>query len=109
MKYLSRVFVPERETNPKNVQGVHIEGKQNSANMVYDYSKLEGRIVDKFRTRENFAKSLGVTTKSISEKLNSKTIWKQPEISKAMELLSISGEDIELYFFKKKSNDMEQE
>jgi hypothetical protein len=79
------------------------------ANMVYDYSKLEGRIVEKFSTRENFAKSLGVTTKSISEKLNNKTIWKQPEISKAMELLSISGKDIELYFFKKKSKDMEQE
>jgi hypothetical protein len=79
------------------------------ANMVYDYSKLEGRIVEKFSTRGNFAKSLGVTTKSISEKLNNKTIWKQPEISKAMELLSISGKDIELYFFKKKSKDMEQE
>ncbi|MGG6494802.1 UNVERIFIED_CONTAM: DUF739 family protein, partial [Bacteroidetes bacterium 56_B9] len=36
--------------------------------MVYDYSRLEGRIVEKFSTRENFAKSLGVTTKSISEK-----------------------------------------
>ena len=79
------------------------------ANMVYDYSKLKGRIVEKFGTRKNFAKSLGVTTMAISKKLNNKTIWKQPEISKAMELLSISGEDIELYFFKKKSKDMEQE
>jgi hypothetical protein len=86
--------------NNKIKKGVH---------MVYDYSKLEGRIVEKFSTRENFAKSLGVTTKSISEKLNNKTIWKQPEISKAMELLSISGKDIELYFFKKKSHDTEQE
>jgi hypothetical protein len=79
------------------------------ANMVYDYSKLEGRIVEKFSTRENFAKSLGVTTKSISEKLNNKTIWKQPEISKAMELLSISGKDIESYFFKKKTHNTEKE
>ena len=77
--------------------------------MGYDYSKLEGRIVEKLGTRENFAKSLGITTKSISEKLNNKTIWKQPEISKAMELLSISGEDIESYFFKKKAHDIEQE
>ncbi|WP_367316759.1 DUF739 family protein [Agreia sp. PsM10] len=36
-------------------------------------------------------------------------MWKQPEISKAMELLSISGEDIESYFFKKKAHDTEQE
>ncbi|MGC5254484.1 DUF739 family protein [Escherichia coli] len=50
-----------------------------------------------------------MTAKSIYDKLNNKTIWKQPEISKAMELLSISGEDIELYFFKKKANDTEQE
>ena len=77
--------------------------------MVFDYSKLEGRIVEKFSTRENFAKSLGITTKSISEKLNNKTIWKQPEIFKAMELLSISGEDIELYFFKKKAQEIEKE
>ena len=76
--------------------------------MVYDYSKLEGRIVEKFSTRENFAKSLGVTNKSISEKLNNKTIWKQPEISKAMELLSISGEDIESYFFKKKAKEIDK-
>ena len=77
--------------------------------MVFDYSKLEGRIVEKFSTRENFAKSLGITTKSISEKLNNKTIWKQPEISKAMDLLSIPGKDIELYFFKKKSQEIEKE
>ena len=34
---------------------------------------------------------------------------KKTEISKAMELLSISGEDIESYFFKKKARDTEQE
>ena len=67
--------------------------------MVYDYSKLEGRIVEKFSTRENFAKSLGVTTKSISEKLNNKTIWKQPEIEKSCDLLGIDKSEIGLYFF----------
>ena len=77
--------------------------------MVYDYSKLEGRIVEKFRTRESFAKALGITAKSLSEKLNNKTIWKQPEIFKAMELLSIQGEDIESYFFKKKAHNTERE
>lgn len=77
--------------------------------MVYDYSKLEGRIIEKFGTRESFSKAFGITPKSIYDKLNNKTIWKQPEISKAMELLSIPGKDIELYFFNKKSKDMEQE
>ena len=50
-----------------------------------------------------------MTPKSIYDKLNNKTIWKQPEISKAMDLLSISGEDIELYFFKKKPHETEKE
>ena len=77
--------------------------------MVYDYSKLEGKIIEKFGTRESFAKDLGITTKSIYDKLNNKTIWKQPEISKAMDLLSISGKDIELYFFKKKDQEIEKE
>ena len=45
---------------------------------------------------------------SVQDKLNNKTIWKQPEISKAMDLLYISGEDIELYFFKKKAQEIEQ-
>ena len=77
--------------------------------MFFVYLFLVLRIVEKFSTRENFAKSLGVTTKSISEKLNNKTIWKQPEMFKAMELLSISGEDIESYFFKKKAQEIEKE
>ena len=70
--------------------------------MAYDYSKLEGKIIEKFGTRESFAKESGITAKSIYDKLNNKTIWKQPEISKAMDLLSIPGEDIELYFSKRK-------
>ena len=73
-----------------------------------DYVK-EGKIIEKFGTRESFAKASGITAKSIYDKLNNKTIWKQPEISKAMDLLSISGEDIELYFFKQKAHDTEQE
>ena len=42
--------------------------------MVYDYSKLEGKIIEKFGTRERFAKALGITTKTISEKLNNATV-----------------------------------
>lgn len=75
--------------------------------MVYDYSKLEGKIVEKFGTRESFAKAMGITSKSISDKLNNKTIWKQPEISKAKDLLSISGTETDAYFFKYKVQEVE--
>ena len=73
--------------------------------MGYNYSKLEGKIIEKFGTRESFARASGMTPKSIYDKLNNKTIWKQPEISKAMDLLSIP----ELYFFKKKTQEIEKE
>ncbi len=76
--------------------------------MIYDYTKLEGRIIEKFGTRDSFAKALNLTPKSLSEKLNNKTIWKQPQISKARELLDISEEDTYLYFFKYKVQELEQ-
>ncbi|RFE01118.1 DUF739 family protein [Streptococcus parauberis] len=75
--------------------------------MTYDYSKLEGRIIEKFGTRDSFAKALGLTQKSLSDKLNNKTIWKQPQISKARELLEIPEEDTHLYFFKYKVQEFE--
>ena len=77
--------------------------------MVYDYSKLEGKIIEKFGTRESFARESGMTPKSIYDKLNNKTIWKQPEISNAMDLLFISGKDIDVYFFKMKDQEIEEE
>ena len=76
--------------------------------MVYDYSKLEGKIIEKFGTRESFARESGMTPKSIYDKLNNKTIWKQPEISKARELLDIPEEDAYHYFFKYKVQEIEQ-
>ena len=39
-------------------------------------------------------------TWTLSLKLNNKVAWKQPEIVKAIELLSLNEEDITRYFFK---------
>lgn len=67
--------------------------------MPYDYSKLIGIIIEKFKTRGNFATVLGLSERSLSLKLNGKVSWTQKEITKACELLSISGADIPAYFF----------
>ncbi len=67
--------------------------------MAYDYSKLSGRINEKFGTRSKFATAMGMSERSLSLKLNSKIPFKQPEISKACTLLEIGDTDIYPYFF----------
>ena len=52
--------------------------------MAYDYSKLNGRIVEKCGTRANFAEMMGLSERTISLKLNNKISFKQPEIQKAL-------------------------
>ncbi len=67
--------------------------------MAYDYSKLKGRIVEKYETRSNFAKAMCVSTHSLSKKLNGRTPFRQSEISRACELLCIEAPQISEYFF----------
>lgn len=67
--------------------------------MAYDYSKLLGRITEKFGTQGRFSAAMGMSERSLSLKLNNKVPFKQPEISKASELLDISEADIYPYFF----------
>lgn len=67
--------------------------------MPYDYSKLSGKIVEKFSTQAKFADAMGLSERSISLKLNGKVGWKQAEITRACELLSLSLTDVPSYFF----------
>jgi len=70
--------------------------------MSNDYSKLLGRITEKFGTQAEFANSMGVSERSISLKLNNKVSWKDSEISKAVDILGLNPKDIPSYFFKYK-------
>jgi hypothetical protein len=70
--------------------------------MSYDYSSLNGRIIEKYGNRYSFAEAMGISTKSLSMKLNNKTTFKQSEILQAMDLLDLSEQDIQPYFFKLK-------
>lgn len=66
---------------------------------MYDYSKLVGRIIEKFSTQAAFAVAVRLSERSVSLKLNNKRDWKQGEIQKACEVLSIEAQDIPAYFF----------
>lgn len=70
--------------------------------MSYDFSKLSGKIVEKYGTQYNFAIALGVSERTLSLKLNSKVDWKSSEIMKVKDLLGIADNDIPVYFFREK-------
>lgn len=70
--------------------------------MEYDYSKLRGRIIEKFGTLEKFQKRLNVSSVMVSLKINNKARFSHDDISQWAELLEIPIEDIGVYFFIRK-------
>ena len=70
--------------------------------MSFNYSKLNGRIVEKYGTQSAFAKKLNVSERTLSLKLNNRIFFKQNEILSICELLGLSGNDIKTYFFTQK-------
>lgn len=67
----------------------------------FDYSKLRGKIRE-YGTQEAFADAIGISTVTLSEKLNNKSQFTQKEINKSVEVLQIAPEDIPTYFFTPK-------
>lgn len=65
----------------------------------YDYSKLLGRIVEKFGGQRAFAKAIGMSERSLSLKMNNKVQFKQREINACIAELALTDEDIPAYFF----------
>lgn len=65
----------------------------------FNYSKLKGRIREIFDTQSAFAEAMGMSTTSLSAKLNNKIEFSQKEIDKASDLLKIKKEEIPIYFF----------
>lgn len=70
--------------------------------MEYDYSKLNGRIIEICKTQNKFAQLMGLSERTVSLKLNNSVPFKQPEIEKAIKVLNLTKDDIKSYFFKQK-------
>ena len=66
----------------------------------YSYSKLKGRIIEKFGTQEQFAEHLQISRTSMSNKMTGKTGLSQDEIILWCKELDIQENDIGAYFFK---------
>lgn len=67
--------------------------------MAFDFSQLSGKIVAEYGTQYNFAKAMGISEHTLSQKLNNKVPWRTTEIAQAVSLLQLSYSDIPIYFF----------
>ena len=63
------------------------------------HGKLNGRIVERYGTKQRFARCLGITPTTLGRKLNGKAQWKPKEIARICELLTIGKNEIGEYFF----------
>lgn len=70
--------------------------------MLFDYSKLLGRIKECGFTQETLAKHIGIAESSMCLKLNNKANFKHIEIFRICNALKIVISEIGIYFFTTK-------
>lgn len=75
--------------------------------MVYDYSKLLGKIKEVCGSQAVFAALIGLSERTTSLKLNNKKEWKQSEMENSCEVLKIDRNKIPIYFFVAKVQKLE--
>lgn len=76
--------------------------------MSWDYSKLKGKIKEKFSTQDNFAEALGMSRTSLSQRLNNQLEFSQNEIARAMNLLGEDEANMVQFFYTPKVQIHEQ-
>lgn len=64
-----------------------------------DYSKLKGRIVEKYGKQSAFAEKINVSEKTMSEWLNNQKYWKHESMIAAVKALDIPESEVGAYFF----------
>ena len=69
----------------------------------FDYSKLRGRIREKYGTEDSFSDVIGLSNPALSSKLNNKVGFRSEEIERCCNLLEIPDHEIKLYFFTLKT------
>lgn len=63
------------------------------------YAKLRGRIIEKYGSQENFCEAVGLSSVSVSKKMNGLTGFSQKDIIKWCELLEIDIKDVGDFFY----------
>ena len=67
--------------------------------MIYDYTELRKRMIEKNMNQTELAFRIGLKEPTLSNKLSSKTYFKQSEITLICKVLNIPHRMIDRYFF----------
>ena len=70
--------------------------------IVFDYSKLKGRIVEKCGSQKAFADRMNMSEATMCSKISCNTYFSQGEIARAIEILEIEQGRVTAYFFTTK-------
>ena len=97
MKYFR---VAKKKPNVKIELGFNIE-TQKGGQMRYNMDRLKSRVIEKFGEQKSFAEAIGTSESTVSRLLNGEADWRGSTMMKAVELLDIPHEEIEVYFFDK--------
>lgn len=73
--------------------------KVKDEDIVFDFSKLRGRIKEIYGTQTAFAVAMLMNEATLSNKLNNNVEFSPKEIIRACLLLSIELKDVNIYFF----------
>ena len=68
--------------------------------MAFQYAKLKGRIVEKYKTQGKFAKEIGISEVALSKKMNARTSFSYDDIKLWCDKLDINNNEIGEYFFE---------
>lgn len=69
-------------------------------NVSFNCDKLVGRIIEKFKTRENFAAKVPMSVPTLINKLNGNVDFKRKEMLRFCELLDIPLEQMPNFFYE---------
>ena len=68
------------------------------------YSKLKGRIIEKYGSQKQFASQLSISNVTLTRKMTGKAGFSQNDILEWCKALDIDTDEIGLYFFSGKSS-----
>lgn len=76
--------------------------------LIFDFSKLIGKIKEQYKNRNNFCIKIKLSSNSLSKKLNNKVPFTSPEIYRIVKVLGIDVKDIHIYFYTLKVEKIQQ-
>lgn len=66
---------------------------------IFNYSKLKGKIIEKYGTQTNFLDSMGMSETTFIKSIKCERYFDQGEMLEIADLLDINYSDIDIYFF----------